>query len=184
MILGVTGSFGAGKGAFVDYLTREKGFVHYSASGFITEEIEKRGLPVHRDSMRQVANELRDVYGSAYIIESLYERAKKCGHESSIIESLRARSEVAKIKALGGFVIGIDAPPRIRYERTQKRGSNKDHVDFDTWCVQEKSEMNPDDPSKQDIFGALADSDTVIVNEGSLTEFYEKIDRVLRELGT
>ena len=49
MIIGLTGSFGAGKGVVVDYL-KTKGFKHYAARDFITEEINRRNLPVNRDS--------------------------------------------------------------------------------------------------------------------------------------
>jgi dephospho-CoA kinase len=127
MIVGITGSFGAGKGAVVDYLVQEKGFKNYSASGFITEEIVRRQMPVNRDSMIVVANDLRAKFGPTFIIDSLYERAKDHG-KNSIIESLRAIAEVQRIKELGGIVLGIDADPQIRYERAFARGSEKDHV--------------------------------------------------------
>ena len=44
IIIGITGTLGAGKGTIVDYLVKERGFVHYSVRAFITEEIEKREI--------------------------------------------------------------------------------------------------------------------------------------------
>ncbi|MBP7741668.1 MAG: AAA family ATPase [Candidatus Pacebacteria bacterium] len=178
MILGITGSFGAGKGAVVEYLVTGRGFKHYSASGFITEEIVRRGLPVNRDSMTIVANELRKEHGPSYVIDSLYGRAQEVGGDA-VIESLRAVAEVKRIKELGGFVLGITASPQLRYERAFARGSEKDHVSFEKWQEQEQAESNPDDPTKQNIFGALQESTVVVDNSGSLQELYEKIDSVL-----
>ena len=43
MIIGITGTDGAGKGSVVDYLVKEKGFVHYSGRGVIVEAIEAKG---------------------------------------------------------------------------------------------------------------------------------------------
>ena len=43
-IIGITGTIGAGKGTIVDYLVKEKGYVHYSVRAFIAEEIQRRGL--------------------------------------------------------------------------------------------------------------------------------------------
>lgn len=181
MIVGLTGSFGAGKGTVVDYLVKEKSFSHYSASGFITEEIIRRGMPVNRDSMIVVANDLRATHGPSYIIDSLYARAKERGGDA-IIESLRAVAEVRRIKELGGVVIGVDADPKVRYERAFARGSEKDNVPFEKWIEQERQESNTDDETKQNIFGSLAESDYVIGNNGSVDELHELIEATLTKI--
>jgi dephospho-CoA kinase len=181
MIIGLAGSFAAGKGAVVDYLVKKHGFTHYSASGFITEEIVRRKLPINRDSMIIVANDLRKAYGPSYIIDSLYERARnQLGNV--IIESLRAVLEVRQIKELGGIVLGVDAYPQIRYERAIGRNSEKDKVTFVEWQAQEKAESNPDDDTKQNIFGALALADYIIMNNGTLAELEASVDSFLATL--
>ncbi|MFA5998376.1 MAG: AAA family ATPase [Candidatus Paceibacterota bacterium] len=181
MIIGIAGSFGAGKGVVVDYLVQTKGFKHYSASGFITEEIKRRGLPTDRDAMTIVANDLRKQYGPSHIIETLYQRANEMSG-NTIIESLRAVAEVRKIKELGGKVIGVDADPKLRYERAHLRGSEKDNVSYERFLAQELAESNPDDPTKQDVFNALKESDRIITNNGTLEELHAQIDAVLEEI--
>lgn len=177
MIVGIAGSFAAGKGTVVEYL-QQKGFTHFSASGFITEEIERRGLPVNRDSMIVVANDLRATHGPSYIIDTLYARALGAGGDV-VLESLRAVAEVRQIKALGGIVLGVDAAPALRYERAQQRGSVKDDVSFEKWQAQERAESNQDDPTKQNIFGALAEADYVIKNDGSREELQTAVEGFL-----
>lgn len=177
MIIGLTGSFGAGKGVVVDYL-KTKGFKHYAARDFITEEINRRNLPINRDSMIEVANRLRSEHGSAYIVEELFKRAVASGGDA-VIESLRAVAEVHKMKELGAVVIGVDADGEVRYKRIVGRGSETDRVSFEEWLVQEKKESNPDDPTKQDIFGALKESDHIISNSSTLDELHQKIDDTL-----
>ncbi|MDB5236969.1 MAG: hypothetical protein JWL88_71 [Parcubacteria group bacterium] len=181
MILGITGSFGAGKGAVVDYLVQQKGFVHFAAREFIFEQVRKRGLPLDRDSTTIVANELRATHGSAYIIQCLLKEAEASGKDA-VIESLRAVAEARFIQEEGGIVLGIDAPAEIRFARVIKRASETDHVTFQKWVEQEKKEMNPNDPTKQDIFGALALSDIVIQNDGTLEELHQKIDAFLEDM--
>lgn len=181
MIIGLTGSFGAGKGVVVDHL-KTKGFRHYAAREFIVEEINKRGLPIDRNSMVAVANDLRSKYGPTYIIETLFQRAVEAG-EDAVIESLRAVAEADCIHKHGGVVVGIDADPELRYRRIVGRGSETDHVTFEEWKEQERRESNPDDPTKQDIFGALRLSDHIIENNGSLSDLHSKIDAVLQKIG-
>ena len=183
MIIGLTGSFGAGKGAVVEYLVQKKGFTHYSASGFLKEEIVRRGIEVNRDSMIAVGNELRMTHGPSYIVDSLYERAQNAGG-NAVIEALRATAEVQRVKELGGFVIGIDADPKLRYDRSIARGSEKDHVSFEKWSAQEKEESNATDPNKQNIFGSLKESNVVLVNNGSLEELQAQIESTLGKIAT
>ncbi|KND49949.1 MAG: dephospho-CoA kinase [Parcubacteria bacterium C7867-008] len=175
MIIGITGSFGAGKGAVVDYLIKEKDFAYFSARTFIAREVTQRGLTVDRDTLASVGNALRAEHGPTHIIYSLLKEAEASGKDS-VIEALRAVAEATCIQEEGGIVLGVDAPPEIRYERVVRRASETDHVTFEKWVEQEKKEMNPDDPTKQDIYGALKISDVIIQNDGTLEELHSKVD--------
>lgn len=175
MIIGLTGSFGAGKGFVADYLVTKKGFAHFSARMFIIRELERRGMEVNRDTMTTVGNDLRNTHGPTYIFEQLVQMAKDHGGDV-VIESIRAVAEARYIKEQGGVVLGIDADPQVRYERIVKRGSETDHVTFEEWRAQELRESNPDDPTKQDIFGALKLSDAIIMNISSISDLKQKID--------
>jgi dephospho-CoA kinase len=43
MIIGITGTLGAGKGKIVEFL-KEKGFEHYSVREYLTQEIKKKRI--------------------------------------------------------------------------------------------------------------------------------------------
>jgi len=149
MIIGITGTLGAGKGTVVEYL-KTKGFTHYSASGFIKEEILRRGLLVNRDTMNQVANDLRAEHGPAFIIVSLLEQAQKAGGDT-VIEALHTPGEAAKLKERGAKIFSVDADQKIRYKRILNRASEKDHVTYDKFVGQEKTEMDSTDPAKPNL---------------------------------
>ncbi len=180
MIIGLTGSFGAGKGCASDYLVEKKSFSHFSARAFIISEITRLGLPINRDTMTEVANNLRKEHGPTYIFQQLIKMAKDHGG-NCVVESIRAVAEAKYLKEEGGVVLGIDAEPSIRYKRIVNRGSETDNVTFEEWREQEIRESNPDDPTKQDIFGALRESNLVIENDGDLEVFYKKIDDFLAQ---
>ncbi len=179
MIIGLTGSFGAGKGCAADYLVDQKSFSHFSARTFIIAEITRLGLPINRDTMIEVANNLRKEHGPTYIFEQLVGMAKDHGG-NCVVESIRAVAEARYLKEQGGIVLGIDAEPMIRYERIVNRGSETDDVTYEQWREQEIKESNPDDPTKQDIFGALKESTLIIENDGDMGAFHQKIDEFIK----
>ena len=130
IIIGITGTIGAGKGTIVDYIVNKKGFDHYSVRAFISDEIIKRNLSVNRDSMVLVANDLRAKHSPSYIAEQLYEEALKSG-KNCIIESIRSPGEVEKLKSKGNFFLfAIDAPAKIRYKRILKSDIKKDKDEY------------------------------------------------------
>jgi dephospho-CoA kinase len=178
-IIGITGTLGAGKGTVVEYL-QTKGFAHYSMTGFIVREIERRGLPVNRDSMTVVANDLRATYSPSYIAEALYKEAAAAGM-NAVIESLRTEGEVQALRSKGNFLLfAIDADPKIRYERIAARGSAKDNVSFEKFLADETREMHATDPAKQNLARCIELADYRLVNNDTKEELYSQIDQILK----
>ena len=178
MIIGVTGTNGAGKGTVVDYLVQQKGFRHYSAREFITEEIRNRGLVVDRSSMRLVANDLREKHRPSYIIETLCMGAIAGGGDA-VIESVRAIKEAEFLKEHGALLFSVDADRHVRYERTTQRGSHTDHVDFDTWVMQEEREWHNEAAHDMNVPGVMKMADVALRNDGTPEELHAQIDSAL-----
>ena len=183
MIIGVTGTNGAGKGTVPEYLVEKHGFTHYSARAFIVEEIERRGLVVDRTSMNAVANDMRKTHGSSHVIKSLFERAEENGG-NAIIESVRALGEARFLKEHGAFVVAVDADRHIRYERITKRASATDQVSFEEFCMQEEREMAQQEEFDMNISGVMQMADYTLTNDGTLEDFHIAIEAMLTELNT
>lgn len=180
-IIGMTGTIGAGKGTAVDYFAA-KGFVHYSARDFIVREIERRGLPVDRDSMVAVANELRTEHSPSYIIATLAEAARKNGNDA-VIESIRTEGEVHALRENGHcYLLAIDADPKVRYERIVRRGSVTDHISFEKFLADEAREMRDPNPSKQNLARCIELADHRILNNGTREELHAALDRFMEEI--
>ncbi len=182
MIIGITGTIGAGKGTVVDYLVKQKGFKHYSVRDFLTDEIIKRGLPVNRDSMREVGNDLRRKGVLITII--LYEKAVALGG-NAIVESMRSLREVVELKKRPGFYLfAVDADIKLRYERVIKRASETDKVSFEKFVEQENSEMYDKDPSGMNIKGCMEQADYLLTNNGAPEELYRQVDAAMADIST
>ena len=182
IIIGITGTLGAGKGTLVDYLIKNKGFAHFSVRDFLVRELEKRGMEVNRDTMTSLANELRANHSPSYITDQLYEQAKKAG-KNSIIESIRTPGEITSLRAKGDFYLfAVDADPKVRYERISLRKSATDNIDFETFLANEKREMTATDPNKQNLSVCIKQADFVFDNNGDLDKLYGQLISVLNRL--
>ena len=176
MIIGLSGTLGSGKGEVAKYLV-SKGFVHYSVTQVLIEEIKKRNLIVNRDSMYSVANDLRNSFGAGILAKRLLEKAKFEGNTNIIIESLRNPKEIVELRKFENvFIFAVDADRKIRYDRIQMRHSSKDNISYDNFSIQEENELNNSDPNAGHISECMKIADIIFQNNSSLLELYKQID--------
>lgn len=182
IIIGITGTIGAGKGTIVEYLVKEKGFAHFSVRGFLLERIRQFGLPENRDSMFHLANELRAEYGPSYVVDQLFIEAVK-SRKNSIIESIRTTGEIDSLRKQEGFyLLAVDADPKLRYDRILLRQSETDRVSYETFLQNEQRESVSTDPGVQNLQACISEADAVILNNGPVGELYREVDDALRRL--
>ena len=68
MIIGITGTLGAGKGTVAEYLVKKHNFSYLSVRNFFAEEVLRRGFMINRDTITEVANDLRAPHRTHYSI--------------------------------------------------------------------------------------------------------------------
>ena len=182
VVIGITGTLGAGKGTIVEYLKDKHNFSHYSVRDYLIEEIIKRGLRVDRDSMTLVANDLRANHSPSYITDQLYLKAIDKG-DNCIIESIRTPGEIISLKEKASFFLfAVDADPKIRYKRITLRKSDTDSIDYQTFLANETREMNTNDPNKQNLSKCISMADFVFNNDGDIESLNLKIEEIITNI--
>jgi len=181
VIIGLTGTHGAGKGTVVDYLVG-KGLKHFSAREFLYRELDKRGLSHDRDALRSVANDLRAKFGPEYVAFSLYKAAHESGH-SAVIESIYTVGEIENIRDWANVnnenfvLVAVDADTKIRYERISKhRKSETDMISYEKFLEQQDREMESTDSTKQNLVACRKLADKIVMNNGTMEEFNEILE--------
>lgn len=182
LVIWITGTLWAGKGTIVQHLVERYNFQHLSVRPFLIEEIEKRKLPINRDSMTMVANDIRKKFWPESIIESLYEKAKSTW-KNTVIESVRAVWEVVSLRNKGFFYLfAVDADSKKRYDRIIARWSESDKFSFSEFMMNEAREMSSNDPNNQNISRCMEMADYVFLNDGSESDLKNQIDNVMDDL--
>lgn len=179
LLLGITGTDGAGKGTVVDFLKEQKGFHVYSARALFSRELEARGLLQDRPHLRSMGNELRRVHGDDFFVSVSLAAAKKDSAERVILDSIRALAEVERLKKEGGILFAVDADQYIRFERIQERASPSDKIDFETFLRQEEYEMNDPDPHGMQKAAVMRAADFTFTNNTTREELYAQIKKAL-----
>lgn len=180
LIIGITGLNGAGKSTMAQYLKDEKDFTHLSFRTFISKELEKRGLPLTREEMRKLANEIRSEHGSGYFFRQMKQYFDD-NEGSVVIESLRTINEVQHLKDIGGILFAAVAPQEERYRRVIERGSSTDKVTFEEFKELEEKESVSEDNDKQNLPKVVAQADYRIENS-DLEAFLKKVDEIVDDL--
>ena len=180
MIIGITGTNGAGKGTVVDYLVRQKGFKHYSVRDFLNAEISRRGLEHTRGTMLVVANALRAEHGPGYICERLFADAS-AREGDAVIESVRAIGEAKYLVAHGALLWAVDASMPVRYERILRRMSETDRISYEKFVSDEEAEIDNKEEHKPNLRALIAMAGAVFTNDGSQEDLYRQVEEELKK---
>ena len=181
MILGITGPVCSGADTLGKIL-EEKGFVWISFSDILREELNKRGEEVTRDSLQKIGNELREKYGSGVLSERIIERVNKDKGKNYVVGNMRNPGEVERFRKVKDFfLIKIDAPQKLRFQRMLERKREKDPRTFSDFLELEKQE-NGKNQKEHGLhhFRVFDMADFVIINDSTLEELRKRIDSLLR----
>jgi len=173
MIIGLTGKNASGKGEVAKFL-QDRGFIFMSLSDALREELKRRHLPVTRDHLTEVGNELREKHGPGVLAERILNTLGDTSHY--VIDSFRNPSEVEAFRHRTDFLLwSIEASPRMRFERIKARARESDPMTFTEFEKVEKREAKNADPNKQNLEDCRALADSHIVNNATLEALYRRL---------
>ncbi|MCL5411007.1 MAG: AAA family ATPase [Patescibacteria group bacterium] len=178
MIIGISGTFGAGKDLVAKYLETEKGFQHFSLADILREIAVENGTGVDRESVRILANKLNEEEGGDFLAKRALKRKNR---ENLVISAVRRPEEIDFLKHQDDFILFfIDAPIEIRYKRMVSRSRDVEgKMTLDE--LRDKEELEGSGKSSQRVDLCKEKADFIINNSGTEDELRKKIDKILKE---
>ncbi len=180
MIIGITGTNCSGKETAANYLVK-KGYEHFSLSDIIREELTKKGLSHSRKNLFNMGNKLRKEFGENILALRALKRIK---NPNTVISSIRNPNETTELKKQKNlFLIAIDAPIELRFERSLKRAKPGEEKTFESFKNQELDEST-ERKGLQQIRKCIKMADTLIINDKTIDDLYKKIDEIINKFHT
>jgi len=173
LVIGLTGPICGGKGIVAEYL-RKKGFFYTSTSEQVREECRRRGIEITRDSLQDVADELRRKFGPEVLAKRTWRIVKR--YPLAVVDSIRGIAEVEFLKTKPNFcLIGVTAPRKIRYQRLVVRSRESDPITWKEFLAADKKDFK----SGQGKFGrnitaCLKKADLLLNNNGTVKQLEKK----------
>lgn len=178
IILGLVGETGSGKDTFCNYLKKKLSNVFcLRFSDPLSETLKIFLKEIKKEDQQWLGNILRERFGNDILCKAIFNKIKNIKSGIIILNGIRYWEEYNIVKQLGGKIIYITAPSKIRWKRVRKRGEKKD----DSMLYKKFLEM---EKAKTEILipkiGEKADFK--IDNSGSKNNFYNKIDIILKKI--
>jgi len=173
LLLIIVGFARSGKDTVADYLQEKHGFKKFVFSDFIVEEVKKRGLPVSKENLSKIGDEMRAKNGMDVVAKRLWEKAKE--FEKVVACGARSVEEVEFLKAHADkvFVVKVVASPEKRFER-KSPDEPANEKEFFARDVR--------DSKRKGLQGVLELTDCTIENNSTLNDLKKAIDDIIAKL--
>ena len=179
-LVGIVGHPLTGKDAAAEYLKNAFDFTFVSTGDYIRSYITSHGLgDTSLANLNRVSTELRRQFGPAFPIPNILEENEA---EFLVIAGPRVVAEAEALKDNGAFIVAIEAPQHIRYERTKARKRLGDDVTFERFVEFERLESENPDPCAHNVSRVIAMADFHINNDGSLEDLHRTMFAVLKQM--
>ncbi len=166
---------GSGKEEFVQ-VAKIHGLDIIRMGDVVRDEVRSRNLELTDQNVGQIANSERKAHGLGVWAERTIPRIHG---DFVIIDGIRGDAEIEVFRSAlkADFIlVGLQSSKEVRFERIKKRARTDAPVSWEEFCERENREIS------WGIENAMAQCEHIIINEGTLEEFQDKIKDFLKKM--
>lgn len=181
-ILAIVGMSGSGKSVVVDYLTERKVPKIYFG-GMIYKEMAKRGVERTADgeSEKHFREMIRETEGKDWVVRQVIEEVKDliaAGQKRIVLDGVYSWTEYKTLKhEFPGELtfLAVVVPRALRHKRVGQRPERP----FNKTEIKERDRSEIENLEKG---GPIAMADYYILNDGTVAQAHEDLERILQEI--
>ncbi len=181
-VIGLTGTLCSGKGTVKEIICKRVNCYTVSLSSVIKASERKE---VDRKILQDKGNELRKNYGADILVRLATDYMQR-NKEFLIIDGIRNPAEVDYLRKKFGkdfFLIAVDAPRKIRFERMVKRNRKDDPKTWEEFLEIDERDLGKDEPEYgQRVKDCMEKADFLIINDSNIEELEKKVDEILLKI--
>lgn len=184
LIIGLVGPSGSGKTTAAKYL-KKKNYYSITLSDYIRGQAKKKGQRrLSRKILQNIGNQMRLQLGPQILAQLALKDIGNKKKKKVVIDGIRNLYEVGFLqKEERFFLLGMEAPPKIRYQRIVKSKGKKWVGSYNDFL---KIERRENELGKKEIGlrvkDCLAKADKIIDNNGDINGFYCQLDQYLAKI--
>jgi len=183
MIIGLTGTIGSGKGVVANFL-KEKGFVYLSLSDELRALASEKKIQLTRENLQNLGNLMREENGPGFLAQLVVEKIKNQKYSNAIVDAIRNPAEVKELKKLKNFfLISVDAPLELRFERIKERKRESDPISIEEFQkIDARDKGIGEKETGQGVGICMLQADFNLINNGELEEMNQKVSDLYKQL--
>ncbi len=184
-VIGLTGTLCSGKGSVKEIISRKFDCYSISLSSVIKAEMEKKKGELSRKVLQDRGNELRKNYGPDILARLATDYMQK-DKEILIVDGIRNPAEVEYLRKKFGknfFLIAVDAPREIRFERMVKRNRKDDPKTWEEFLETDERDLGKGEPEYgQQVKKCMEKADFLIINDKDLKDLEQKVEEIMLKI--